>query len=426
MEGRVRLLCLSDVHGNLEAAQSFVSTVRESEELREVDAVVVAGDIGDPRSSGSFERVVSELSKLEKPILYVRGNWDVEAPKGVVRDDPLVADLESLGPLDLKGVLLVGHASTFEARGGKSRKPLVLVTHYPPFSVLDKGRKADALQYGPHAGLPEINYLVAHYKPLVHIFGHCHALGGLEVRRGGTLFVNVARLDRVSADGRVMGNYAYVDIDVENRTVSVKWRFIGGTWKRCTKCKRTVHLPPEWSLCRGCSNPHELRFERLDRRLERVTVRVTEAARGTEVMRESVYIPLYTLKDGEAYEDFVSYILTQKLKKALAGEGVKVLPLSKGEVIEYYSKDSSNAHAFSEFLFSCKEEKVGKRVCALMRVFYLDKRARVLWRIRVADRAVVEREVLLAHASVLKHRDLVEELERAGFQLLVYEVRGEG
>ena len=56
----------------------------------------------------------------------------------------------------------------------------VLVTHCPPYGVLDEG-----------LGSPEILNFVMKSKPKYHLFGHIHATEGQEFQFGETLCVNV-------------------------------------------------------------------------------------------------------------------------------------------------------------------------------------------------------------------------------------------
>ena len=412
-------MCASDIHGRLEAAKALVSSVDQNV-VKSVDAVVVAGDIGNPQKEDAFYLVIRELEKLGKPVLYVRGNWDVNAPSGIVNEDPLVAELESLGPLELKWVTVVGHGSSLRPYKGALKRPVVLVTHYPPFSILDRGKKAEAVHHSPHTGLPEVNYLVAYYKPVVHVFGHCHALGGVDVRHGGVVYVNVARLDRLGRKGEIVGNYALVTID-RNGGVEVKWRFVNGEWKKCSRCGRKVHLPSEWTMCRRCASRFELGFRKLDKNLERVLVTV-RSADGEQLVNDNFYVPVHTLRDEDSYNDFVDYLIIKKLKEVVAKGGGKLLPLTKEEVAELYSEGYEGRLPFSEYLFSCKEEVVGEKVCLLMKLYALDKRVKVLWRVKHGERALVEAEYVLVKEGLVDG-EFLEELREHGFTPLISSVR---
>jgi Icc-related predicted phosphoesterase len=64
----------------------------------------------------------------------------------------------------------------------------ILVTHGPPFGILD--RSPGALH---HAGCPQLLEAVTRIKPQLHIFGHVHGAHGT-VSTEDTLYVNAALL----------------------------------------------------------------------------------------------------------------------------------------------------------------------------------------------------------------------------------------
>jgi len=423
MEGEeVSLLCVSDIHGKVDVAKAFVKELSQSSVLERINIIVVAGDVGNPQRSDAFYSVMGELAKLGKPIYYVRGNWDVNAPSGIFAEDPLIADLEAISPLDLGVAVLVGHGKRLRPFRGVRSKPVVLVTHYPPFSILDKGKKLESPYQSLHAGLPEINYLISYYKPVLHIFGHSHSFGGIDVKHNGVIYANVSRLDRVGRSGNYIGNYAIITLR-RGGGVSIRWRFLNGIWKRCSRCGRRTHLPSEWTLCRKCANRFDLGFKRLSKDLEKVEVIVSEVG-GGELLHEVFHVPISTLKDEEAYADFIDYMMLKRLREVVEGLGDKLVTLPKDRVIEYYSEEPEELIPFSEYLFACDSSKVGEKICALMRLYMLDKRAHVLWRLsRNGDSTLISKEYVLASEEALCHEQLVRDLIRQGFTPLAYSVK---
>lgn len=93
----------------------------------------------------------------------------------------------------------------------------VLVTHGPPFGVLDYS------EYGKmRAGCEDLLEVVQRIKPAIHCFGHLHASYGM-VERGGTTFLNAAVLnDRYD----VARQPWVVNIDTVTKKVEVEspWR----------------------------------------------------------------------------------------------------------------------------------------------------------------------------------------------------------
>ena len=67
----LKLLAVSDIHGNVEA----VKMLRERER-NQFDAVVVAGDIGGKAAT----EIMGVLATFACPVMYVLGNWIVTCP----------------------------------------------------------------------------------------------------------------------------------------------------------------------------------------------------------------------------------------------------------------------------------------------------------------------------------------------------------
>jgi predicted phosphodiesterase len=61
----------------------------------------------------------------------------------------------------------------------------ILVTHEPPFDVLDRAS-------GGRIGQQAVADFVRDREPRLHVFGHAHESGGRSVTRGSTLCVNAA------------------------------------------------------------------------------------------------------------------------------------------------------------------------------------------------------------------------------------------
>lgn len=415
--GRLRILALSDVHGKEDIALRFIDWVKK--ESISYDIIVAAGDIGNPQRPGSMCRILRALAEgLGKNLYYVKGNWDVEKEC----NDARVFDLDFTGPILFGDILLVGHGRRAEPYEiPRSIKSVVLVTHYPPFSVLDKGKLIDSYKHSLHAGVPEVNYLVSLYKPAVHIFGHSHSFGGLDVELNGVRYVNVARLDRLAKNGEPIGNYAI--IDVSGSGARVEWRFINGVWKRCSGCGRVVHIPDKWALCRKCANKSELKVAKLSDAPSRVLFELRDPLKGTVLLRLELNIPSSTISDKAAYEDFLELLVLKKVKSFLQSDGFKVLDVSKEKVLEFYRAGNVEALTpFSEYLFACKASESGERLCTLMKVFSADKRAHVLWKVlRSQDGSPSMREYVLFDGKVLAEKPhLAEELARLGFTPLTY------
>jgi Icc-related predicted phosphoesterase len=73
----------------------------------------------------------------------------------------------------------------------------VLITHTPPFRILDRPTR------GGHLGCRHLRAAVERIQPRLHVFGHVHASGGT-VEHGPTQFVNAACLHRGGFRGPVV------------------------------------------------------------------------------------------------------------------------------------------------------------------------------------------------------------------------------
>ena len=374
---RLRLLCFSDVHGKEDIVKAFIDDVRGKR--LNFDAMIAAGDIGNPQKPEVFSRILSALTTLGKPVLYVRGNWDVNIGEVRVRG---VTDLEE-GPFEVGEYVIVGHGRKTRPFEVPSDRRVVLVTHYPPYSIMDRGKKLDAPQQTNHSGLIKINYLVHHYRPVVHIFGHSHSFGGIDLSFNGITYVNAARLDRVSKNGQYIGNYCVVEL--ERGAVRVEWYFLNGVWRRCSCCNKRVHLPVGWSVCRKCARKRDLRYAALPPEYGRLRVEVDSIRDGGRSLLFSgeLEIPVETLADEDAYMDFVDAVIREAVVRELLKIYDKVLILPKDKVIEFYGNNNDDLIIpFSEYLFSRDVKVMGRRLHTVMRLYALDKRVHVIWAFR--------------------------------------------
>lgn len=417
--GRLRILAMSDVHGKEDIVDKFIEWVKK--DSVSYDIVIAAGDIGNPQRPGSMCRILGKIARaLQRPVYYVKGNWDVE--EDCV--SPQVFNLDATGPVFFNDIALIGHGRRAEPfKLDRQAKAIILVTHYPPFSILDKGKVIDSYHHSPHAGVVEINYLIDYYRPLIHIFGHSHSFGGLEVEHNGTLYINVARLDRLLKSGEPIGNYAIIDVS-SNGDAKVEWRFINGVWKKCAGCGRVVHIPEKWSLCRKCAHKPDLKFTKITGVPYRGLLIFKDAFTGNTINRKEVRIPFYTLKDNVTLDDFLDIIVTRAFKETFSSNNSRILEVPKDKVIEFYGNNRGNPLTpFSEYLFSCNEKIGEQKLCLLMKVFSVDKKAHVFWRILQdgSSKFNIESEfILYRDGIILPESQLLQQLASINFKVVSY------
>ena len=80
MDGLLRILSFSDIHGDMDAYQLFIDLL----EGHIFDVVIIAGDLGDIDEA---KAIVSPLVQFGKPIFYVMGNWDLFSYQDSIHED---------------------------------------------------------------------------------------------------------------------------------------------------------------------------------------------------------------------------------------------------------------------------------------------------------------------------------------------------
>lgn len=420
MSNSLKILAFSDVHGRKDAIEKFVNDVKR----RKVnfDIIVIAGDLGNPQKPKVFLEILKKISELKKPIYFVRGNWDVNF---LWEQLDYVYDLDIVGPVPIKEYIVVGHgrnAKPYPIQEGK----VILITHYPPYGILDKGRKLEAPQNTLHSGLVEVNYLIDFYNPIIHIFGHSHSFGGVEFFFNGVMYVNVARLDRVTKSGSHIGNYCIINI--EGGKARINWFYLNGIWKNCSNCRRRVHLPANWRICRRCSRKRDLKKEKIPEfyRLIKVKVQKINADKNIEDLALlTMRIPIQTIKDSTVLHDFMDMILVKKIGEILQKYHQVVVKIPKEKIIETYGeKNDGMVIPFSEYLFSCDEKLYGEKLCALMKLYSVDKRVHVFWGIgHNNNRKMIEREYVFFAKKLLEKLDnkALDNLIKEGFTPVIFE-----
>lgn len=197
----MKVAVVSDTHG------------RMGWEIPECDVFVHAGDItagGSRTETRKFVKFLKEQAALGKffHALIIPGNHDRaldlqrEETLGYF-DDPRFHVLINQG-IEIEGKTFWGSPYTppffnwfFMAEEGnlfemykKIPENLdMLITHGPPFGILDPGFQAD------HVGSPELLKAVERRNISHHVFGHLHAAGGKTVYGDGIHYHNVAACD---------------------------------------------------------------------------------------------------------------------------------------------------------------------------------------------------------------------------------------
>jgi len=191
----LKIVVLSDIHGNFKAAQSIS---REALKLKP-DLVVICGDITHFGSLNEAEKMLGFFRDFQT--IFVPGNCDPPALLTVRNVDKALNIHDRLHVLDSIAFLGIGGSTKtpfatqieFEEEViyqmvrsalGDFRGRLIVVSHIPPADTL-----TDLTSLGLHAGSRALRAFIEECKPLAVLHGHVHEARGLD-RLGETLIVN--------------------------------------------------------------------------------------------------------------------------------------------------------------------------------------------------------------------------------------------
>ena len=211
----MRLVAASDVHGDLGMIRKFSKAARRLQ----ASAVVLAGDIG-PRISP----ILSHLSKLGLPVYTVLGNDDLPYDSCQLEGTPYILNIDGetidIGPVEIIGCSGVHQLDVFTPDEKRifsllqkafkiATKPVVLISHFPPFRVLDF-----ATRHGEnHVGSKAVRKVIQTYHPLLCICGHVHKDGGKRAVLSDTRVINIAALENNEVSKSQGRRFAIMDID---------------------------------------------------------------------------------------------------------------------------------------------------------------------------------------------------------------------
>ncbi|MBW3003764.1 metallophosphoesterase [Candidatus Woesearchaeota archaeon] len=190
----MKLLCFSDVHGNI--AKTYDKLVKIASK-NEIEAVICAGDFSD---FGSYLDIVfKKLNSIGKPVFAVHGNHETASVIEMAQKDfeNIINIHRSLKPF--KDILIIGWGgggfSTrepgFEKFGKKAGKMMkkyektILVTHAPPH-----GTKLDVV-FKDHVGNKSITEFIRVNQPTYALSGHIHESHGALQKMGKTALINL-------------------------------------------------------------------------------------------------------------------------------------------------------------------------------------------------------------------------------------------
>lgn len=178
-EHNVRVFAFSDTHGHH----------RELAVPEGADIIICAGDVvEDDLNGGEYDDFIEWFSSLPaRWKLFVPGNHELSFERG--RDDDITRKMVACGITVLQDAVeecdgvIIGSVSgnSIIADEDIPTDLDILVTHYPPYGVLDEDM-----------GSLEILNFVLKSQPKYHLFGHIHATAGQEFHLGKTICRNIS------------------------------------------------------------------------------------------------------------------------------------------------------------------------------------------------------------------------------------------
>jgi Icc-related predicted phosphoesterase len=175
--------------------------------LPEGDLIIHAGDISENGTNQECLEFLQWFSQLPfKHKVFIAGNHDfmlerasnsqIEFPEGVIYLRDSACEIEGLRIYGSPYTPEFYNWAFMKKRGAEIRKVWenipskldILVTHGPPFKVLDRNL------YGVFTGCEDLLERVKEVKPKIHAFGHIHESYGT-IEENGIKFINASSLN---------------------------------------------------------------------------------------------------------------------------------------------------------------------------------------------------------------------------------------
>lgn len=154
----------------------------------EADIVICAGDaVEDDLNGDEYDDFIDWFSSLyAKWKIFIPGNHELSFEIDKSEEIEKAMDNKGISVMqnsirDCDGVTICSIGGNVSIADADIPTGIdILVTHYPPYGILDEG-----------LGSPEILNFVMKSKPTYHLFGHIHSTAGQELQFGETLCRNI-------------------------------------------------------------------------------------------------------------------------------------------------------------------------------------------------------------------------------------------
>ena len=186
----MKILAFVDMHG------SFTKLKEVIRKSQKADILVCCGDIS--MFGQNLDRIFSQLSKTQKPILVIPGNHETEEQIRQVCKKYKLIYLHN-GSYILNNYVFFGYGGggfsqkteALEKVINKFKKTLkkddkiILITHAPPYKTT-----LDFLPHLGHVGSKSLRTFIEEIKPFLHICGHLHENDGSSDKINNSLILN--------------------------------------------------------------------------------------------------------------------------------------------------------------------------------------------------------------------------------------------
>jgi len=285
----MRILTISDVENAADKDLTPVHMILEEID-DDIKTMIFAGDI----NPGDSEEFFDILSKRFNQIIWVTGNhdfFDINDIEEIVKIEDLenkqtykmkkhsesildkhknITLLYPCGYVEIDNIIIAGISYNCNLNNEtkqilRTNKKRILVTHRPPFGILDSSQyflneRESSKDSISHIGSKEILEIVNEYDPNMHIFGDSHSSGQRKFHRNNimfhknsTLFVNTSSVSRMSQNKSIYtGVYGILDTD----KMDIELKCLNGKKIICEKCKKSAYIPYYWKRDK-CSNCYE-------------------------------------------------------------------------------------------------------------------------------------------------------------------------
>lgn len=204
--------CISDLHG-------------EYPELDGGDLLIVAGDLTAMDTELQMHKAYNWMNDQKyKKVVFIAGNHDrnidyiAGGGESVIYLQDSYTEFEGLKIWGAPWTPTFGNWYFMRRRGEEIKKKWdlipddidILVTHGPPYGILDKVTISSRGDQYKHAGCEELRTCVERIQPRLHVFGHIHA-------GYGRMFLKCTPRDVLCVNASIMNE----DYDAVNKPIRV-------------------------------------------------------------------------------------------------------------------------------------------------------------------------------------------------------------